>query len=240
MDLSKKMIKLVQARPAIWDKECVDYRDRTARDAAWGEIYRTLEPEYDSLDTATQTHIRQQITKKWYNIRDAYVKYLKNDKYSGSSSSRNRRRPYIYHELMKFLDPAFGHADAEDPSYSRMVTEDSNMSENDSNLLNSVFVDIDEKSNEASANTSKKSRTICTEDEAVVEQSLVNVLASFMQKEENEDLAFFKSILPCVTRLSEDSKFEFRIRVMKLLKDLRKKDEEGVKLKCEYLDEEFM
>lgn len=65
------------------------------------------------------------------------------------------------------------------------------------------------------------------------EEDIVAVLSNLIQKEEDEDRAFFKSITPSVKKLSEDSKFEFRIQVMKLIKTLRTNDKNRVNLKTE-------
>lgn len=65
------------------------------------------------------------------------------------------------------------------------------------------------------------------------EEDIVAVLSNLIQKEEDEDRAFFKSITPSVKKLSEDSKFEFRIQVMKLIKTLRANDKNKVNLKTE-------
>lgn len=100
-----------------------------------------------------------------------------------------------------------------------------------------VFVSIDEIEE---ANPNKRLKLDYSEDsikeenlKVKEEEDIVAVLSNLIQKEEDEDRAFFKSITPSVKKLSEDSKFEFRIQVMKLIKTLRANDKNKVNLKTE-------
>lgn len=43
------LIKLVEARPCLWDKYCEYFRDKPTRHKAWIEIYHFLEKNYDEL-----------------------------------------------------------------------------------------------------------------------------------------------------------------------------------------------
>lgn len=73
MDPTKNLILMVKDRPAIWDKTCEDYRDKAAKDRAWVEIYRQMEPSYDSL----QHMMKNQIGNHKYFIQIVFLTALK-------------------------------------------------------------------------------------------------------------------------------------------------------------------
>ncbi|XP_061725149.1 uncharacterized protein LOC133531069 [Cydia pomonella] len=225
---TKKLIELVQARPCLWDRQAPDYKDRLARDRAWGQIFEELDPQFKECSATTKHDIGTTITKKWYNIRDSYVKSLKPD-YLG-----RRNRPYIHAELLRFLDDCYieklntsflNKRRNQEGDFDELETEEPEETEP---WEQKVFVTLDEEP------AQKRARTEYSPDQRennkTNEEDIISILSNLIQKEEDEDRAFFKSITPSVKKLSESSKFEFRIEVLKLIKNLRAKDKGETKI----------
>ncbi|XP_048000088.1 uncharacterized protein LOC125237152 [Leguminivora glycinivorella] len=224
---TKHLIQLVQARPCLWDRNAPDYKDRLARDRAWAQIFEDLAPQYKQANATAKHDLGITIMKKWYNIRDSYVKSLKPD-YLG-----RRNRPYIHAELLRFLDdcylekintsfPAAPKRNPED--YDEIETEQQDAEETEP-WDQKVFVTLEEDPPQ------KRPRTEYPEIEnRTNEDDIIAVLSNLIQREEDEDRSFFKSITPSVKKLSENSKIEFRIEVLKLIKKLRAKDNDDSKL----------
>ncbi|KAI8433675.1 hypothetical protein MSG28_015673 [Choristoneura fumiferana] len=169
------------------------------------------------------------ITKKWYNVRDSYVKSMK----PGYLGSR-RNRPYIHSDLLRYFEKIKRKCSSTQQGAEQ---EDDTEEVETEPWDHEVFVSIDETEE---ANPNKRLKLEYSEDslkgdnlKVKEEEDIVAVLSNLIQKEEDEDRAFFKSITPSVKKLSEDSKFEFRIQVMKLIKTLRAKDKNRIDLKTE-------
>lgn len=170
------------------------------------------------------------ITRKWYNVRDSYVK----------SRKPGVRRPYVYAEELTFLDPIYlgegNRKSLTDKSFmeERMDNDDDGDNDNSHNWLQEVFVDIDEGAHaQTPGGAPKRAKLEYGSSKEDSEENIITVLANLIQKEEDEDRSFFKSITPSVKKLSESSKFEFRIQVMKLINSLKMRDRQVMKLKRE-------
>ncbi|CAB3255003.1 unnamed protein product [Arctia plantaginis] len=228
---TRDLIEMVRVRRCLWDRKFLEYRDKAAKDRAWDEIYKKFEPNFDSFNQAKKSFIGNTITSKWHNARDSYVK---------SRKGGSRNKPYLYSEELSFLEETLN-VKKNNKSYNSVEEVDEAENEESQNWINEVFVDIDESAteNENTAkrrkieydvNTSQSPKETPKED---CDDNIVSVLVNLIQKEEDEDRAFFKSITPSVKTLSESSKFEFRIQVMKLINSLKMRDAKMIKLKRE-------
>lgn len=151
-----------------------------------------------------------------------------------------RNRPYLYSEDLRFLDETLNIRKSRTET---TFIEDADDTEQDASQswMTEVFVDIDEGAeNGISSKRPKIEYEGPLEDSPKeiqpkedCEENIVSVLVNLIQKEEDEDRAFFKSITPSVKTLSESSKFEFRIQVMKLINSLKRRDRKLIKLKRE-------
>uniref|UniRef100_A0A2A4K6C9 MADF domain-containing protein n=1 Tax=Heliothis virescens TaxID=7102 RepID=A0A2A4K6C9_HELVI len=230
---TRELIAQVRQRRCLWDRCHASYRDKTFKDNSWHEIYLAFEPAYDSLNDTKKNLIGNIITRKWYNVRDSYVK----------SRKPGVRRPYLYAEEMQFLDPIYL-LDRKGNDKSFIEERISNDDEADADAeadnthswLQEVFVDIEEGDGDTQPPPDcppKRAKLDFSKEEGGADESIISVLAGLIQKEEDEDRAFFKSITPSVKKLSDTAKFEFRIQVMKLIHSLKIRDRDVVKLKRE-------
>lgn len=212
-----KLIELVRERACLWDRSDAYYKRRLAKEEAWNEIYKAIKSDYEKLSDKQKTKFGNSITRKWYNVRDAYVK---------SRRAESRYRPYVYSDRLKFLDPIYFGEKAVAKVYKsvRGGSASNDEDDNETHMLHEVYTDnIDV---EISAKRSKMNDERISNE---TEDSIVAVLANLIQREEDEDRAFFKSITPTVKKLSENAKFQFRLKVMNLLEELKKEDNRCVK-----------
>ncbi|CAK1595175.1 unnamed protein product [Parnassius mnemosyne] len=238
------LINTMKEKRCLWDRNSIHYKDRIKRDQAWKEVYKVFEPNYDMLQESEQAEIGSQITKKWYNIRDAYAKTCK--------SSSIKRQKYVYAEQLKFLDPIYcdSNNSETDHNISNILknAEDSH-SDNDENMghyQEEVFLEVGDDIFEPDTNKSESENFLASEGNnslSTVEQNrTLQILGNLIEKEEDEDRSFFKAVLSSVKSLSEDSKLEFRISVLKLIQTLKNKDKQRNAIKTEmsriYLDGE--
>ncbi|XP_045781047.1 uncharacterized protein LOC123878065 isoform X2 [Maniola jurtina] len=208
---TEQLIQAVHSRSCLWNKYDVTYRDKKARDKSWTEVYKEVFPEFDMLKEIMRSRVGQQISKKWFNIRDAYVKASK------------QRRSYIYMNILGFLDPVI-QGDKSGAQESFLDDAD----DQNENWFQTSFVDIDETPKKKI----KRDKIEVTDKDylEIIEpdnNSLVAILARLVEKEDDDDKLFFTSLIPSVKSLTENAKFEFKIQVMKLLKEFKMKDKVG-------------
>lgn len=157
----------------------------------------------------------QVISRKWANIRDSYKKYL------NGTHRVNSGRPYLYADRLTFLDATY------DKNHKGKIYYENKEAEHvpdEQEWLNEVFVDMEPRGTETPEPKRMRTDYHRARDNLEAEESIVSVLVNLIEKEEDEDRAFFKSIMPTVKSLSESDKFLFRIRVMKLLDSLKRKN----------------
>lgn len=61
---NEKLIELVEARPALYDKKLKSYSDRIIKDKMWRQIYECLIEGWTNLDIKEKTQIVHSITLK--------------------------------------------------------------------------------------------------------------------------------------------------------------------------------
>lgn len=161
------------------------------------------------------------LTHRWYNVRDAYVKCRKRKIFN------KPKKPYIYSDILSFLDPihklpADNNSTIEYSDDLEYLTEEKVNSQFEGNHEDEITIDeqvineeyLDTYLDESEATPAKRLRT------DPLDENVISILANLIEKEDDEDRAFFKSIIPSVKALNRDAKFEFRIQVMKLIKNL--------------------
>ncbi|XP_075699228.1 BRCA2 and CDKN1A-interacting protein isoform X1 [Rhinoderma darwinii] len=120
----KKLLKQVEAHPALWDTSESGYTDRQSQDEAWNTICRNLHPNWDGLPEKEQkiigkclicslglkakniylfytVFIESDVKNRWRTVLNRYIQSLAREQ--RSTSSQAKRKPYIYVKEMTFL-----------------------------------------------------------------------------------------------------------------------------------------
>ncbi|VVC44867.1 BESS motif,MADF domain [Cinara cedri] len=216
------LIKEVQKRPSLWNSTDKNYKDKTKKNKAWCEIALSFIIDFQEKNESEQKIILQDLTSKWRTIRDNYIRYLKKQnkcKISGSATSKIRQ--YIYGEQLSFLRKN-KESRITDSSY--VKTEEDGSANFDGIEVDSVTRE-DDINHEITATTSNENSTNKRKKPSV-EHTLIDFMNSHKAAkktyENDEDLAFFYSLLSSVKSLTMDEKFTFRMQTMQLLQNIKK------------------
>lgn len=172
----------------------------------------------------------QDITSKWRTIRDNYTRNLKKqDECKRSGSAATKIRQYVYGEQLSFLRKT---KELRNTNSSYETTEEDGVDNFDEIEHDSVTCVDDGLNNSNIANidmeisaTSSNEKSTSKRKKPNVEHALIDFMESHKASKKtcdnDEDLAFFYSLLPSVKSLSMDKKFEFRMQTMQLLQNLK-------------------
>lgn len=162
-------------------------------------------------------YLVQDITAKWRTIRDNYARNLKRiGENSKSGSGAKKIRLYIYAEQLSFLGKSKELRNTES-SFDDVATAEEeiyNINENEEA--------IDEELSPPTSSKTSKAKTKFKKPD--VERALIDFMESYKTPKkplENDDLAFFYSLLPSVQALNMEQKFTFRMKTMQLLYSLQ-------------------
>ncbi|XP_058443822.1 uncharacterized protein LOC131425732 [Malaya genurostris] len=183
------IIAAIRNRPAIWDKSTAEYQDKKMRTVYWEDLCSSLIPNFRGLSPNDQLGMIFDFQRKWQCIRGAYVRSIRR---------RNLKRPYRYHEHLSFLRNTL-------KSYQ---TTDDNV------ISSSVKNDFEDRSNSSETDhTSHFPHELKEFHQGISIKNVSNV------DDDNEDMTFFRSVLPLVEPMTMRRKIEFRVKVMELLLD---------------------
>lgn len=127
----------------------------------------------------------------------------------------------MYSRQISFLDPFLSAEKSEESIYieeDHLISEERDQLETEPSFVYVEELDVPNKRRKTGFEVKKEPREV-TED--FVETN------SIMCHEDDPEKAFFTSILPVVKTLSMEAKLEFQIQVLNVLKNIRKKDQNG-------------
>ncbi|XP_033608610.1 uncharacterized protein LOC117282561 isoform X2 [Cryptotermes secundus] len=170
-------------------------------------------------NTALHDEVRD-VVSKWRTVRDNYVRNLKKQSIKLGSEAK-KVKTYIHGEQLSFLKKSLEPR----PTCSTMDTQP----DSPENECHGDNRETEEGYRTPTANEtmvppqqlpSSRKRKLTD-----VERSFITFMESHSTKEatpqEDEDLAFFYSLLPTIKSLTPNEKFTFRMESMKLLQNLK-------------------
>ncbi|XP_066962169.1 uncharacterized protein [Macrobrachium rosenbergii] len=208
----ENLITCVLQRPALWDKKDKMYANRNIVDKCWSEI--SGEMQYD------ETELR----KKWKYLRDQFTVELR--KYpTGDAAADSQTPKWRYFKSLMFLKdvvkarPSTGNLS--DALSSEVHSDDVELSEEGVVISPTHTRDtlIDERMEINGNNRSTKYLRTDNQCQSILDaerQKLQYLLEKSSRKrarEEDEDLLFFRSLLPHVKKIPDSEKLTFRNRI---------------------------
>eukprot|EP00102_Acyrthosiphon_pisum_P027178 XP_016664388.1 PREDICTED: uncharacterized protein LOC107885292 [Acyrthosiphon pisum] len=158
------------------------------------------------------------LQKKWKNVKD-YYKKEKKELASGSAATKKKKN--VYFEMLGFLDTTI-----ERRSTTSNVIDNKSIIEN----LQDVQHNIDKETIESDPLENEvlpKSKTIIQPRKQKMtdfQKSVVEVLSKRKINNDNEDFdedkLFLLSLLPTLKKMPSDKKFDFKIQIMQMLKNI--------------------
>ncbi|KAI5725753.1 hypothetical protein M8J77_019743 [Diaphorina citri] len=98
------LISMVEARPALWDKQSGDFKDKHLKIDCWKAVCLSLNEDFDILEEKQRQEYGKLVQRKWAGLRDTWVRKRKEQNEEKSSGSGAKRtRPYIFDQQMSFL-----------------------------------------------------------------------------------------------------------------------------------------
>ena len=151
------------------------------------------------------------IKEKWNNIRDTFMRSLR--KKSGHAATKK----YLYADFLQFLL----NITEKDETESSICGEGNNectetREEEETETAVQQMDEASTSSTEAATLQHRKRKTTKVNDE--IDKK---ILKSLEKIEPDEDEAFFISVLPFVRQFSADDKLDFRMIVLKAIKDIK-------------------
>ncbi|CAH2004001.1 unnamed protein product [Acanthoscelides obtectus] len=89
------LITLVEDRPVLWNKTLDKYKDNSASIAGWRVICAILMEDFEAMEQRQE--FGKLVMKKWRQMRDAWVRSLKDKKNCKTSGfAVSNTNPYKY------------------------------------------------------------------------------------------------------------------------------------------------
>ncbi|XP_053603555.1 uncharacterized protein LOC128671250 [Plodia interpunctella] len=204
--------KIVQRFPELYDHSSDTYR-RWCAENAWEKVADCVRNELHEECTV------EELKMKWKGIRSSYNRY-KNRVFKSKFGSKPFKDYYL-HKTLQFLDPFIKPKGViSNASEAQIVFEDcydqSMLDENDSSTWAEVDVDI--KPVVLQNNTEK--------DEATTSNDTNNTKTKKRKRddddtdEENEDMQFFRSILPDIKDFTSKEKRKLKMSILKAIDEI--------------------
>ncbi|KAJ8707476.1 hypothetical protein PYW08_010728 [Mythimna loreyi] len=191
-----QLIKLVQERPALWDKTNDSYRRKYLKDAAWHEICRSLKKDYDDLSESERQNFYRRVSKIWRHIRDSWARSINARKKALKYGSPSVR-PYKYNKELSFLKKIQG--PTKNSIRDRADTEDEEEEDDDDDEDNEDEVLNEEKNDESGSESAQtwEHDYECTDEEwnadskegiitTINNDNTVNEIDSTVQRKDND------------------------------------------------------
>uniref|UniRef100_A0A8C5Q3T1 Uncharacterized protein n=1 Tax=Leptobrachium leishanense TaxID=445787 RepID=A0A8C5Q3T1_9ANUR len=220
------LISAVEQYPALWDTADNDYKEKNKKSYAWIQVSKRLFEDFETHSEEQQKLIIQDVMSKWRTVRDNYVRNLKKrGELSKSGLGAKKVRLYIYGEQLSFLKKCLepraqtSSIDSEPDPFEQSQDYDGNggEAEHESEVHIETVIPMDKP-----APSRKKKSTD-------VELALLEFMQAHKPQrsiiEDDDDLAFFYSLLPTVKSLTADEKFTFRLQTMQLLQNIKQAEE---------------
>ncbi|XP_064115424.1 uncharacterized protein LOC135221656 [Macrobrachium nipponense] len=228
MDMKEELlISLVYRRTALWDPRHRDHRDRNVINRLWGEI---------SLELGISTN---DLRLKWRGLRDCYTKEMRISSNSrpGISNEVSLQSSWPLIKQMSFMKDVSPPQDSSVNNRLDHLGDIVYASENELSLASQIHLNAEEETDGldnpsivdvtgvdeeelvgdiADRGVKRKSLNDCWKENITLEARAkkLEVLAKPLNGEEtDEDLLFFKSLLPDMRLLPRTKKLSVKIRM---------------------------
>nr|CAD7579283.1 unnamed protein product [Timema californicum] len=223
---TEQFIDEVRKRPSIWDSSSEDYKNKHVRRNMWAEVCEVLFPGYNKMGNIEKVNIGKDMRIKWKSIRDCYNRSLRLIKRK-SGKKQKPMKTYVYAPYLTFLNATFTPHQTE--TYLERVSDKPVAGVAETQLGDDTEIEIIDDLDESSENSEerRKRKPITTNSyyrskRKNYDSKLENYPKNFQREpqekegESNDDIDFFRSLIPIIKDLPVEEKIKFRIDVMKL------------------------
>ncbi|XP_058442952.1 uncharacterized protein LOC131425242 [Malaya genurostris] len=202
---NEQLIAAVRKRRALWDVTDSKYYNKITRAHYWEDLCVSLIPEFRRFSSKGRLRTVFEVQRRWRYIRDAFTRSLRARQ---NKPGGDKIRPYIYEKQLAFLNMCRKMACFNEPSLS--PADDDTIDNELENKYDNELVENDDAL-----------PTIDNDDESpnVRTSHSPHSLAEATTEEENDDVVFFRTLLPLVEHLPLRQKMKFRIEMTKMALD---------------------
>ncbi|KAF5305726.1 hypothetical protein FQR65_LT07622 [Abscondita terminalis] len=186
------LISLVETKPVLWDKTIIEYKDKTLTKNAWTEIYEELNSGYGELSDSQKSEFGRNVTKKWWNIRDGFIKSRKRQREalkSGSGASKVKK--YVYEDHLQFLVKMSDERQNEVDVHDQVSGVDNSYDEDNKSLIKPQKRKLDQND------------------------------SNFMENSENRHFSFFKGVVQSLNYFDDEETIQFQMGVLQLIWNIK-------------------
>ncbi|KAL0901936.1 hypothetical protein ABMA27_007081 [Loxostege sticticalis] len=203
-----QLIVEVQNRPPLYDTSILEYHDRNLKKRLWREICRELYSGtvWDGLKPNEQSKIEKEVQNRWNSLRGCFRRDIRE---KNSSDGGKKKRKYIYFDSLLFLLP-----------FTEGTKDDSSVEEeNDDQAVKKEI--ITEKPLEKRPKMKHIKKKEIDEGNTDIEETnqiwLPSIEVNKSDEKDDDDEAFFRSLLPTMKQFTQDQKLMLRIELMKTI-----------------------
>ncbi|CAK1593451.1 unnamed protein product [Parnassius mnemosyne] len=226
----------VRIRPPLWDLSHDLFKDKDAKLQAWFGVYKALLPDFNDLSENDKKDFEKSVQQRWRTARDAYMRCKNSMKSVKSGSEGGKRTKYVFFKHLQFLDKKHV-ADTEDSIEENETREDTQQDSNLESPINprstetvstnpetqpqcssQVRQDSSNTTKQSSStpntNPSRKRKNAKTNEDSYFDKNILEFLTKNSEIIQNDDMAFFYSLLPLTRTFDNRQKVMFRTAVM--------------------------
>ncbi|CAG9788935.1 unnamed protein product [Diatraea saccharalis] len=242
-----KLIKAVKARPSLYNKADARYHAHNKyKGKIWKEVCRDVYPNWDQLQPSQKVEYDLELQKRWKSLRTCFTRELalqkkdqmKKDDPDDDYGPHKKRKKYEYFDAMSFLlYPENIDLEADTEERTKETNEDSDEDSSDPldheikienflypeptktsrNIPQIIPIERNEEQFHSYYEKQQESR--------VVEEKLLDLLKEKKLEDEDEDRQFMLSLIPGFKKLNDRQKFEAKIEILKVLKNITFQDD---------------
>ncbi|KAH9631143.1 hypothetical protein HF086_001078 [Spodoptera exigua] len=102
-----RFITEINNRPATWNALLPEYSNKVLKRNAWDELCQIFYNNFNEKNSKEKNLAVIELQRKWKSIKDAYKRDKAKINNCPSGSGAKPRRPYIYSNLLTFLDQLY-------------------------------------------------------------------------------------------------------------------------------------
>ncbi|KAF9804545.1 hypothetical protein SFRURICE_014453 [Spodoptera frugiperda] len=241
---TEALILAVKKRPALYNKnDRFYYNNKKHKSKLWFEVCKEVFSTWDSFQPQTKVEQGHELQKRWKSLRTCFTRELSLQKREQEEPTKKRKRKrYEYFNMMSFLLETGGEDDegtsntvkdceSDDSSSDPLESIKNEPSVYESSLQtdNSAHFEIEtEIPAQAGTTTASYLRPVYDRSENL-EDKILDMLKEIKKDEEDEDRQFMLSLVPSFRKLKAKQKFEARIEILRVLKDITFQDDDEQK-----------
>lgn len=160
--------------------------------------------------------IGKEVLKRRKNLRDAFVKAEKKAKECKASGSKaTKKRKYIFHEELRFLNKVYNERQTAD-SYNN-VNNVNNQEDTTDDIIEVSTVNKEVEKTTASKSSPK------TRKRKKLDEIDLKILKALEQEQPNSEMSFFQSLLPHIQQFNENGLLDFKMDVLQVISKINSK-----------------